>query len=90
MKTFMIERILPGAGSMSTEELQDVSNTSVGVISVLGRPYTWLQSFVTDDKVYCIHQAESEEDIREHSKCSNLPITTISEIKAKIDPTTAG
>lgn len=88
MKKYIIERDLPGAGKMSAEELQAISQTSVAVISVLGKPYTWIQSFVTDDKIYCIHEAENEDDIREHAKCGNFPVNTIEEIIAVIDPTT--
>ncbi len=89
MKRFIIERKIPGVGKMTTEELQDISKTSVVVISVLGKPYTWIQSFVTEDKMYCIHEAENEDDIREHAKCGNFPVDRIEEIKAVIDPTTA-
>ena len=89
MKRFIIERKLPGAGNMTAEELQAISKTSVAVISILGKPYTWIQSFVTDDRIYCIHEAENEDDIREHAKCGNFPINTVEEIKAVIDPTTA-
>lgn len=88
MKRFIIERNLPGAGKMTAEELQAISKTSVAVISILGKPYTWIQSFVTDDKIYCIHEAESEDDIREHAKCGNFPVTTVKEIRTVIDPTT--
>ena len=77
MKRFIIERNLPGAGKMSTEELQAISKTSVAVISVLGKPYVWIESFVTNDKIYCIHEAENEDDIREHAKCGNFPVDTI-------------
>ena len=89
MKKFLIERKLPGAGNMTPEELQEVSKISVAVISVLGKRYSWLQSFITEDKIYCIHEAENEDDIREHAKCGNLPINSIEEIKAVIDPATA-
>ncbi len=90
MKKFIVERNLPGAGNMTPEELQALSKTSNAVISVLGKPYKWIQSFVTEDKIYCIHEAESEKDIREHAKCGNFPVHTIEEIKTIIDPTTAG
>jgi len=89
MKRFIIERKLPGAGNMTTEELEAISKTSVAVISVLGRPYHWIQSFVTENKIYCIHEAENEEDIHEHAKCGDFPLTTIEEIKAIIGPATA-
>jgi len=89
MKKFIIERKIPGAGNMTAEELQDISKTSVAVISILGKPYHWIQSFVTEDKLYCIHEAENEDDIREHAKCGDFPVASIQEIKAVIDPTTA-
>ncbi len=90
MKKFIVERKLPGAGNMTAEELKAISKTSVAVISVLGKPYTWVQSFITDDNIYCIHEAENEDNIREHAKCGNFPVNAIEEIKAVIDPTTAG
>jgi hypothetical protein len=62
---------------MTAEELQAISKTSVAVISILGKPYTWIQSFITNDKMYCIHEAENEEDIREHGKCGNFPVSTL-------------
>ena len=89
MKKFIIERKLPGAGNMTDEELQEISRTSVAVITVLGRPYRWVESFVTENKIYCIHEAENEDAIREHAKCGNFPVNTIEEIQAVIDPTTA-
>ena len=89
MKKFIIERKLPGAGNMTAEELQGISGTSNAVITVLGKPYKWIESFVTEDKIYCIHEAENEDSIREHAKCGNFPVNKIEEIKAIIDPTTA-
>jgi Protein of unknown function (DUF4242) len=90
MKKFIIERKLPGAGNMTPEELKELSKASNAVISVLGKPYVWIQSFVTEDKIYCIHEAENEEVIREHGRCGNIPVNTIEEIMTVIDPTTAG
>lgn len=89
MKKFIIERRLPGAGNMTPEELKAISKTSVDVITELGRAYSWVQSFVTEDKIYCIHIAENKDDIRAHSKCGNLPVNTIEEVKQVIDPATA-
>ena len=89
MKKFIIERHIPGAGKLTAEELQAISTTSVTVISVLGKPYHWIQSFVTEDKIYCIHEAETEDEIREHAKCGNFPVDKIEEIKAVIGPDTA-
>ena len=74
---------------MTAEELQAISKTSVSVISVLGKPYKWVESFVTEDKIYCIHEAETEHVIREHAQCGNFPINKIEEIKAVIGPATA-
>ena len=89
MKKFIIERKLPGAGNMTVEELQTISTTSNAVITILDKPYKWIQSFITEDKIYCIHEAETEDAIREHAKCGNFPVNKIEEIKAMIDPTTA-
>ncbi|PSR52171.1 DUF4242 domain-containing protein [Adhaeribacter arboris] len=89
MKKFVIERNLPGAGNLSPEELKNISQTSCEVVSQLGQPYHWIQSFVTDDKIYCIHIAESEEVVREHAKRGNFPINTVSEVRAVIDPQTS-
>ncbi len=86
MKKFVVERNLPGAGNLSPEELQAISQTSCEVISKLSRPYHWIQSFVTDDKIYCIHIAESEAVVREHASLGKFPINTIAEVKAVIDP----
>ena len=90
MKKFIIERKLPGAGNMTAEELKDISKTSNAVISALGKPYNWVESFVMEDKIYCIHEAENEDDIREHGKCGDFPVNTIEEIKAVIGTGTAG
>ena len=89
MKKFIIEREITGAGSMTEEELQAISKTSVSVISVLGKPYRWVESYVTQDKVYCVHEAESEDVVREHSACASFPANAIEEIKAIINPSTA-
>ena len=89
MKKFIIEREVPGAGEMTDEELVAISKVSVAVISVSGKPYTWIESFITNDKIYCVHEAENEEDIREHSKCADLPIHLVEEVKAVIGPETS-
>ena len=89
MKKFIIERKLAGAGNMTAEELQALSKASVAVITILGKSYKWIESFITEDKIYCIHEAENEEDIREHAKCGDLPIHTIEEVKFVISPATA-
>ena len=86
MKKFIVERKLPGAGNMTARELKDISKTTVEVISSLGKPYSWVQSFVTDDKIYCIHIAESENIVREHARLANIPIHIVNEVRAVLDP----
>jgi hypothetical protein len=88
MKKFVVERNLPGAGNLSPKELQAISQISSEVAVQLGKTYHWLQSFITDDKIYCIHIAESEAAVREHARMSKIPINTVAEIKIIIDPLT--
>lgn len=90
MKKFIIEREIPGAGDMTADELQAISKTSNSVISVLGKPYKWIESYVTNDKIYCIHEAESEDVIREHASCASIPANKVEEVKVIINPSTAG
>ncbi|MDP4261790.1 MAG: DUF4242 domain-containing protein [Bacteroidota bacterium] len=89
MKKFVVERNLPGAGNLTPEELQAISQTSCEAVTQLGKPYHWIQSFITGDKIYCIHIAESEEVIREHARLGKFPINTVSEVKVVIDPITS-
>ncbi|QEC68751.1 DUF4242 domain-containing protein [Panacibacter ginsenosidivorans] len=86
LKKFVVERNLPGAGNLTPEEIQSISQTSCEVINQLGRPYHWVQSFITDDKIYCIHIAENEQVIREHAKLGKFPVHKITEVKTIIDP----
>ena len=90
MKKFIIERDFPGAGNLTAEELQTISKISVSVISVLGKPYNWIESYVTKNKIYCVHEAESEDVIKEHSHCADFPVKAIEEVKVTISPATAG
>jgi len=89
MKKFLIERNIPGVGAMSEEDLQAISKTSVAVIGILGKPYRWIESFVLQDKIYCIHEAENEDAIREHGNCGSFPVDRIDEVVAVIGPQTA-
>jgi hypothetical protein len=89
MKKFVVERNLPGAGNLSPAELQTISQTSCEAISEIGKPYHWVQSFITNDKIYCVHIAESEEVIREHAKKGRFPVHSVNEVKSIIDPITA-
>jgi hypothetical protein len=89
MKKFVIERNLPGAGNLTPEELQAISQTSCSVIGEIGQSYQWVQSFVTEDKIYCIHIADSEEAVREHARLGGFPVNSVSEVVTIIDPITA-
>lgn len=89
MPKFVIEREIPGAGKLSAEELQAISQTSCGVLSKMGPQIQWLHSYVTDDKVYCVYIAPNAEMIREHASQGGFPANRISEIRTTIDPTTA-
>ena len=89
MPKFLIEREIPGAGSLSQQELQGVAQTSCSVLQKMGPQIQWLQSYVTGDKVYCVYIAPNEEMIREHARQGGFPANRVSEIKSVIDPTTA-
>jgi hypothetical protein len=89
MPKFLIEREIPGAGSLSPQELQSISQTSCSVLQKMGPQIQWLQSYVTGDKIYCVYIAPSEEMIREHASQGGFPANRVSEIKSVIDPTTA-
>jgi len=89
MPKYVIEREIPGAGSLSAEELQGVSQTSCNVLNGLGTQIQWLQSYVTNDKIYCVYIAPNKEMIREHAERGGFPANSISEVKTIIDPTTA-
>ena len=89
MPKYVIEREIPDAGKMSREQLQAVSEKSCSVLSNLGPQIQWVESYVTDDKLYCVYVAPNEEIIREHARQGGFPANRISEVRAVIDPTTA-
>ena len=89
MPKFLIEREIPGAGELSAEQLQAISQKSCGVLSNMGPQIQWVESYVTDDKVYCVYIAPNEEMVREHARQGGFPANRVSEIKSVIDPTTA-
>jgi hypothetical protein len=89
MPKYVIERELPGAGQMSPQQLQAVSQTSCGVLRKLGPEIQWIHSYVTQEKIYCIYIAPNEALIREHASQGGFPTNRISEITSMIDPTTA-
>jgi uncharacterized protein DUF4242 len=89
MYRYIIERDLPGAGSLSAEQLRDVSRTSTSVLRDMGPGIQWIHSFVTADRVYCVYLAENEQLVREHAKRGGFPCTKVSEVLQVIDPVTA-
>jgi uncharacterized protein DUF4242 len=89
MPKYVIEREIPGAGSMTPQELQAVSQKSCTVLQNLGPQIQWVESYVTADKIYCVYIAPSEDMIRSHAQQGGFPANRISEIKTVIDPTTA-
>lgn len=89
MPKFVVEREVPGAGKMSPQELQAISQKSCSVLRNMGPQIQWLHSYVTDDKIYCVYIAPNEAAIREHAKQGGFPANCISFIRRMIDPTTA-
>jgi hypothetical protein len=89
MPKYIIEREIPGAGSLTAQDLQSISQTSCGVLKELGPSVQWLESYVTDDKVYCVYIAPDEAAIRKHAEQGGFPANRIAQIKTIIDPTTA-
>jgi hypothetical protein len=88
MPKYIIEREIPGAGNMPNNELQQVSQKSCSILQTMGPKIQWLESFVTENKLYCIYIAPNEETIRQHAKQGDFPANSISEVKTIIDPTT--
>jgi hypothetical protein len=89
MPKYLIEREIPGAGELSPEQLQAISQQSCGVLQGLGPQIQWVQSYVTGDKITCIYIAPNEEMVREHARQGGFPANRVEEIRAIIDPTTA-
>ncbi len=89
MPKYVIEREIPDAGKLSAQELQAISQKSCGVLKQMGLQIQWVQSYVTDDKIYCVYIAPNEEMVREHANQGGFPANRISEVKSVIDPTTA-
>ena len=89
MPKFVIEREIPGLGALKAAELQSVSQKSCDVLQSLGTDVQWVQSYLTDDKMYCIYNAANEELVREHARKGGFPANAISRVTGIIDPTTA-
>jgi hypothetical protein len=86
MPQFIIEREVPGAGSLSEEQIRDLSLHSLQTLNEMGPKIQWLHSYVTEDKVYCVYLAPDEQTIREHSRKSGIPANRISAVRRLIDP----
>jgi len=89
MPKFVIERNLPGAGSLTAEQLQGISQKSCAVLQQLGPKIQWVQSYVTDDKIYCVYIAPSAAEVLEHAKQGGFPADVVAQVRSVIDPTTA-
>jgi cell division inhibitor SulA len=89
MPKFVIERDIPEAGRLSPEQLQAISQVSCGVLRELGPQIQWIQSFVTDNKIYCVYIAPNEELVRQHAQQGGFPANRISQVRTIIDPTTS-
>ena len=89
MKRYVIERSIPGVGTLDRQQLKEAAATSNAALAKLSGRAQWVQSFVVDDKTFCIYLAESEAAVQEHAKLSGFPATKVTEVKAVIDPMTA-
>ncbi|MFL0163046.1 DUF4242 domain-containing protein [Aquirufa salirivi] len=89
MPTYLIEREIPGAGNLSDDQLKSISQTSCSVLKNMGPAIKWLQSYVTNDKIYCVYKAPNPEMILEHARLGGFPANLVSEVFTIIDPTTA-
>ena len=86
MTRYVIERELPGAGSLSDQQLREMSLTSIQALGALGPKIQWIHSYVTDNKVYCVYLAADEETVREHARMVGLPVDRISAVRRLLDP----
>jgi hypothetical protein len=89
MPKFVIEREIPGAGRLSPQELHAIAQKSCGVLNGMGPQIQWVQSYVTDDKIYCVYVAPNEDAVREHARQGGFPANHVARVRAVIDPTTA-
>jgi hypothetical protein len=87
MPTFIIEREIPGASDLTLDELRGITTKSNDVVADLPRPYTWRHSYVAGDKIYCVHDAESAEDVLEHARGGGFPANLVAEVTAVFDST---
>lgn len=89
MPKYIIEREIPNAGSLSDSDLQVISQKSCSILSQMGSQIQWIESYLTDNKLYCVYIAPDEETIQKHAAEGGFPVNRVSEVKRMIDPTTA-
>lgn len=89
MPKFVIEREIPGAGALSAAQLKGISQKSCGVLHGMGPQIQWVESFVTDNKIYCVYVAPDEATVREHARQGGFPANSVAQVRRMIDPTTA-
>jgi hypothetical protein len=89
MPKFVIEREIPGAGKLAPQELKAISQKSCAVLHDMGPRIQWLQSFVTDHKIYCVYVAPDEQSVREHARRGGFPANAVARVHTVIDPVTA-
>ncbi len=89
MPKYVIEREIPGAGTLTDDQIAAISQKSCNVLRNLGPEIQWLQSYVTDNKIYCVYIAPNAEMVAEHARQGGFPANRISEVKRMIDPTSA-
>ena len=89
MPKFVIEREIPGAGKLTSQDLQGISRKSCDVLESMGPHIQWVQSYVTDDKIYCVYIAPDEETVRQHAQQGGFPANSVSRVRTVIDPTMA-
>ncbi|MDQ6602954.1 MAG: DUF4242 domain-containing protein [Chloroflexota bacterium] len=89
MPKFVIEREIPGCGDWPADQLKAVAQTSCGVLSEMGPQISWIESYVTGDKIYCVYIAPNEEMVREHAQKGGFPANRVSQVRTMIDPTTS-
>lgn len=89
MTTFLIERRIPGASQLTPQELAEIASTSNAVVESLGVPYTWVHSYVAGDKIYCVHETDDVENVREHARRGNFPADLVVDVANVFGPETA-
>ena len=87
MKTFLIEREIPGASELTLDQIRGITSTSNDAVTTINKPYKWLHSYVAGDKIYCVHQAEDAEVVREHARTGGFPANLVVEVANVFDRT---